>query len=172
MLRLVCELVREMQLAEAQGVLDAAGCTCPTGELAKGVFDERGAFYEVPGWVVADPAGVVADDDDDDEDEDEGEEDGEEDTKMDDADEALVVGRTFELGGEKGKGRVEELRAPPQPDKGRSVRVRARLSDRGTDVVVTFGPDEPAKVLVRRVRELAGVSLIFAFLLVELLLLI
>ena len=53
------ELVRAGEVAEAQGVLDAAGCTCPTGEVWRGVFDERGEWYKVPEWVVVEPGGLV-----------------------------------------------------------------------------------------------------------------
>lgn len=37
------------------------------------------------------------------------------------------------------------------------MKVRARLSDRGTDVVVKVGKEERVGVLVRRVREVAGI---------------
>jgi hypothetical protein len=42
--------------------------------------------------------------------------------------------------------------------RGEVVKVRARLSDRETDVVVNIGCEESVGVLVRRIREVAGVS--------------
>lgn len=138
------ELVRAGEVAEAQGVLDAAGCTCPTGEVWRGVFDERGEWYKVPEWVVVEPGGLVE----------EGEsEEGSEGGSGSGSEEEEVKGRREE----KGKERAVEG-ADGGADKGPVVKVRARLSDRGTDVVVKVGKEERVGVLVRRVREVAGVS--------------
>jgi len=54
--------------------------------------------------------------------------------------------------GQKGKGK-QVVAAPRDP-----VKVRARLSDRGTDVVVLVDKDENVKVVVQRILEEAGVS--------------
>ncbi|KAF2842126.1 hypothetical protein M501DRAFT_998376 [Patellaria atrata CBS 101060] len=135
--RLVAELVRARDLEEAQGILDAAGCTCPTGDIWKGVFDERGQFYQVPEWIVRDPDGMleeVAEDKDlhgDATDEDE------------DGDKELLEHKE-----EKGKGRAVDV--------GEIMKVRARLSDRGTDVIVKIGKEEKLSVLIKRVKEIAG----------------
>ncbi|OJD37718.1 ubiquitin domain-containing protein [Diplodia corticola] len=125
--RLAAELVRGGDVASAQGVLDAAGATCPTGEMWRGVFDEWGIEYRVPEWAVVEPAGVVEVDDDGGEDDDG--EDGVEEQS---------------LAEEKGKGKMGEI-----------VNVRARLSDRGTDVVVQVGMEERVSAAVARIVEAA-----------------
>lgn len=132
-------------------MLDAAGCTCPTGEVWKGIFDERGAFYQLPDWTVGNPAELIEEDDDDEpkvESKDvatlgmEGddtivgaEEDRDNDHWLDDIDR------------EKGKGRA-----------GEEVKIKARLSDRATDVVVLVGREEKVAVLVRKVKDKAGLA--------------
>jgi hypothetical protein len=65
-LRLVAECLCRGEVAQAQGILDAAGLNVPDGRVARsrragGVFDERGVGYEVPAWVVRDPEDVVED---------------------------------------------------------------------------------------------------------------
>lgn len=40
-------------------MLDAAGCTCPTGFLWRGVYDTTGVQYKVPEWVVVEPDGLA-----------------------------------------------------------------------------------------------------------------
>ncbi|OMP88147.1 hypothetical protein BK809_0002904 [Diplodia seriata] len=125
--RLAAELVRGGDVASAQGVLDAAGATCPTGEMWRGVFDEWGIEYRVPEWTVVEPAGVVEVDSDEEGEEDEG--DGAEEQS---------------LAEEKGKGKMGEV-----------VNVRARLSDRGTDVVVQVGMEERVSAGIARIVEAA-----------------
>lgn len=45
--------------ATAQTIIDAAGATLPTGDLADGVYDALGAYYGIPEWVVCDPVNVT-----------------------------------------------------------------------------------------------------------------
>lgn len=45
--------------ATAQTIIDAAGATLPTGDLADGVYDALGAYYAIPEWVVCDPVNVA-----------------------------------------------------------------------------------------------------------------
>jgi hypothetical protein len=125
-------------LATAQIILDAAGVTLPTGDLANGAYDALGAFYSLPEWVVADPANVSNADDVDGKvgavEEDETEEDVE----------AL---RRRE---EKGKNVVAEMDL---------IKVKARLSDRGgPDVVVSVGKADSVRLFARRVFEDSDVS--------------
>ena len=47
-------------------MLDATGCTCPTGLLWKGVYDPTGVQYKMPEWVVVEPEGLAEDEDVDD----------------------------------------------------------------------------------------------------------
>ena len=46
-------------MATAQSLLDASGCTCPTGQLWSRVYDDRGNEYKVPEWLVLEPSGIV-----------------------------------------------------------------------------------------------------------------
>lgn len=154
-LGLVAEMLRNEELQGAQALLDSMGLTCPTGRIVEGaaetvapsgetggrgrrkrrkggVYDARGREYAVPGWVVRDPDDVVED-----KEERMGAVGDEEEEKM-------------RLREEKGKGRAEEV--------GEVVRVRARLSDRGTDVLVDVGRAQRVAVLVRRVQEKAGLK--------------
>jgi hypothetical protein len=48
-------------LATAQQILDAAGITVPTGDMHGGVYDEMGAYYQLPEHIVSDPTTVVDD---------------------------------------------------------------------------------------------------------------
>lgn len=62
----VCEEFRCGDLDEASAILGAVGCSCPTGNLwgtrtRGGVWDEGGVYYAVPDWCLADPEGVVED---------------------------------------------------------------------------------------------------------------
>lgn len=129
-MRLATDLVKAGDVASAQGVLDAAGATCPTGEIWRGVFDEWGTEYRVPEWAVVEPVGVVEVGEE--EEEGDGTEDGEQ-----------------SLAEEKGKGRMGEV-----------VKVRARLSDRGTDVVVEVGMEERVSAVIARIAEAAKVSVL------------
>ncbi|KAJ9648014.1 hypothetical protein H2199_001791 [Coniosporium tulheliwenetii] len=137
--RMVVELLQAGQVGSAQGVLDAAGCTCPTGEVWRGgVWDEMGGLYEVPDWVVVMPVEVV-------------EEEGEGEVEV--VEEDKSGGSEEEVGGrEKGKARAVEVEA------GEVVRVRARLSDRGTDVLVKVGKGERVGGVLGRIREAVDIS--------------
>ncbi|KAJ9667575.1 hypothetical protein H2201_002444 [Coniosporium apollinis] len=139
--RMVVELLQAGQVGSAQGVLDAAGCTCPTGEVWRGgVWDEMGGLYEVPDWVVVMPVEVV-------------EEEGEGEGEVEVVEEDKSGGSEEEVGGrEKGKARAVEVEA------GEVVRVRARLSDRGTDVLVKVGKGERVGGVLGRIREAVDIS--------------
>ena len=145
---------RKADLQGAQAVLDAAGVTCPTGRLGDGVWDEHGQLYKLPRWVLSDPVNVVEGGDHEDEDEDvdalaaeEGEDDDEEGKEeyLSDTEEKEKV--------EKGKGRV--LKADAED----SLKIKARLSDRGTDVIVLVNKSANVKTLIKSVKEEAEVSL-------------
>ncbi|KAI5237812.1 hypothetical protein E4T42_09133 [Aureobasidium subglaciale] len=136
----VAELLRVGDLRSAQTILDATGATCPSGRFCVerrrggqkkgGVYDDKGLLYEVPGWVVSDPEDLVA--------------------------EAQIEGKDIneesedEIDAEKGVVCEEKI--------GELVSVRARLSDRGTDVVVEMGTNQKVSVLVKKVQEKAGIE--------------
>lgn len=144
-LKEVCELIRQGDLVDAQGILDAADITLPTGRLEQGAYDERGTLYKLPETIVSNPQNVVDDD-------------GE--TMI--GDDALS--KNIEAGG---------LALPAQPppaseekvDKGKdaiekdAMKVRCRLSDRGgPDTIVLVGQKQPVSLLVRRVRSEATIA--------------
>lgn len=155
-LREVCQLVRRAgraEMADAQALLDASGLTCPHGRIARGrstrdrsvkggIYDEAGNRYDIPDWVLADPEDTV---------EDEGEKeidsggaaDGESDDEGAGAPESHPQRH-------KGKERARDI--------GEVVHLRARLSDRSTDVVVEVGMLEPIGVVTERIREQARVQ--------------
>lgn len=127
-------------MATAQGILDAAGVTVPTGDLVQGAYDEMGGLYVLPGWVVGEPEGVV----------DEEAEEGKE-SVLDEGGKDVGSGekKGKEVAVDAGGGGVEGM-----------VRVRARLSDRGgPDVVVLIGREDSVAVLARRIAEQAKVRL-------------
>lgn len=130
------ELLREGDVGDAQGVLDASGVTVPTGDLVDGCYDEQGALYQLPAWVVAEPVRVAEDDGKEVEEEEE-DEDGYAGEEREEAD------------GEKGKEAVGA---------GEGVKVKCRLSDRGgPDVVVLLGREDRVGELIRKVQREAGV---------------
>lgn len=161
-LRVVSEEVRNGNVSEAQAILDALGITCPTGKIARGsrrnggvsgsgrkggLYDERGEMYDIPPWVLVDPEDVVEDEDDE-KDMEAGAPpggDGGEDGDEDDADDPAAIARRRD---EKGKGRAE--------DPGELVQLRARLSDRGTDITISIGMKQKVGDLVRSIRQRIG----------------
>lgn len=58
-LRAAGECIRGGQLELAQGIVDAAGVTVPTGDFFDGVYDDLGCRYELPEYAFADPENVV-----------------------------------------------------------------------------------------------------------------
>jgi len=108
----------EVDLQTAQGIVDAAGITVPTGDLSRGAYDESGHRYEIPEYCFSDPVNVSA------------------------AAAAVVEGRAphveeeeetdedDDAAGDLGKGK---MRVGPE------MLVKARLSDRG-------GPDVAIRV--------------------------
>lgn len=62
-LRAATEALQEGDVATAQTLLDVQGCTCPSGQLWSRVYDDRGAEYKVPEWLVIEPAGIVEEED-------------------------------------------------------------------------------------------------------------
>ena len=135
------DLVRGGETETAQGIINAADITVPTGDMVEGVYDPAGQYYQLPEYVVADPTNMV---------EDEpvnlqkGVEDGE------GADVATANLESVESKTpEKGKGKA--------PKNGDGVKVKARLSDQAKDVVVWIDKGEKVQGLIERVREEAEV---------------
>ncbi|RMZ02754.1 hypothetical protein D0862_05892 [Hortaea werneckii] len=151
--RLVCEMLRQGNVADAQGVLDAANLSVPQGRVAidkgrhrhrGGVYDERGELYDVPLWVVADPQDVVEDEEADAEKDLDGTASDSDGGAGDEEDAAAGQQRREE----KGKGRAEDI--------GELLSVRCRLSNLGSDVVVEVGSKQKVTVLVRNIQQQIG----------------
>jgi hypothetical protein len=127
-------------------MMNAAGVTCPSGRFARGrgrnpkggVYDERGALYDIHEWVVGDPLDILEDDAIPDVVAEGKTVEEEEDEELEDV----------EDGREKGKRRAESL--------GPEVVVRVRLSDGTPDLEVLIGEKQPAGVVVKRLKEKMG----------------
>lgn len=137
-LKEVTELVRQGNLRDAQGILDAAGITLPTGKVEEGVYDERGVLYRIPENIVSDPKNVVNNDDITDPAVPKGIEAG-----------AILAPVADNETLDKGKDALEEG----------AMKIRCRLSDRGgPDTIVLLGPTQPVSVLLRRLRTEATIT--------------
>lgn len=124
-------------LGTAQMMIEAAGITVPTGDLASGVYDVFGEFYMMPEHIVADPENVIE----------------------------SSAGAGDKLDEEEDKSGSEELNEEEilrrREEKGKAVvkpkdliKVRARLSDRGgQDLVVNIGKDDSVRLLTRKIFE-------------------
>jgi hypothetical protein len=143
--RLVCESIEAGELDQAQALIDAAGCTCPSGDVwgkRGGIYDELGEKYIVPAWIIGIPAGTVEGGDDDDE------------TKKD------IGSGSGNVKKEKGKARmVVDEDATTEGD----LRVRVRMSHTARDVVVRTRDDESVGMFLMRVRDEAEVCSNSAF---------
>jgi hypothetical protein len=127
-------------LATAQQILDAAGITLPTGDLANGAYDGFGAFYPLPEHIVADPTNMAYASSS------LGIDDGDKGAESEEPDEDEILKRREEKG--KGVLNTEDL-----------ISVKARLSDGGgPDLTVSIGKDDSVRLLARRLLEESGVS--------------
>ena len=127
----------EGEVQTAQGVLDAAGITVPTGDLTNGAYDEMGNFYHMPEQVIADPENIVLDNNTGDE---------------------IAKGEIAELDEDEAERRREE-KGKGVVKSGDLIKVRARLSDRGgPDIIVMFSKEQNVRSLARKVQEDAGVG--------------
>lgn len=150
-------------LKGASAVLDAVGCSLQTGRLSEGIWDERGNYYKLSRWVVADPVNVVEDDAADNTQalNDDGEDD------VDDDDDAI--------GSEAKDGAVDEPRFPVRGAKGKArvpsgpnaVNLKVRLSDSATDVELMVDFDEPVRNILKGIRHVAEVCRVILLLLIR-----
>lgn len=139
-------------LRAAKAVLDAAGLVVPTGFLADGVWDERGVLYKLPRWVVSDPLNIESD------------EPGSHAHAADDKDGRLAgpvpdrAAAETEMVSAKGKAATVANDGDGGAE-GALTPVKLRLSDRGTDVVLSVSPDATkVRDIVDSVRKEAGVA--------------
>jgi hypothetical protein len=139
-------------LATAQGILQAAEVTLPTGDMSNGAYDSLGNYYALPEWIVSDPTNVA-----------EGSgarrESVDEDRK---GDEPLRAGDTTEEFDEDEALRRREEKGKAVVDIKNLVKVRARLSENYPDVGISIDADETVRSLARKIAEESGVSRSFS----------
>ncbi len=162
-------------MATAQGILDAAAVTLPTGNLVDGCYDEVGNLYRLPEVVVSDPLNIIKRGED-------GEDMRVERSRDDSTNNNNIDGETMigipvskgaagheekilDGGAESGVERQDsEMLERWRDDKGKgserdAVKVRCRLSDRGgPDVVIALGKTQHVATLARRVQVEGNVS--------------
>ncbi|KAL1961962.1 hypothetical protein VTN77DRAFT_743 [Rasamsonia byssochlamydoides] len=154
-LRAATSLLREGDIETAQGIIDAAGVTVPTGDLCEGCYDETGALYRLPQCIVSDPENLVPDS-----------------TTVGDHGVTKTTGfdgdgmsdRKLTMAEESEEELIPEDVERRREEKGKMserdvIKVRARLSDRGgPDVIVTIGKTQSVGLLARKVQSEAGIS--------------
>lgn len=151
-LRIICELLERGEKEEAQAIMEAAGCTCPSGEVwgrRGGIWDEKGERYVVPAWCVGVPRGCVMDGDEVLEGTDVSGVESSED------EEVKSFGKKVVVEVDKGKGRLVELEKEVEMES--DLKVRVRMSNTARDFVVRIGADAKAHILLKRVREVGEV---------------
>lgn len=126
-------------LATAQSILDAGDITLPTGNLADGVYDALGNYYQLPCHIVSDPVNLIPD-----EQVDSGEVKYTQPPEAEDDEEAEARRRE-----EKGKA-VVDVRS--------QINATVRLSDTSRDLTLRVGKDETVRNIIRRIAEETGVS--------------
>ncbi|KAF1831490.1 hypothetical protein BDW02DRAFT_505090 [Decorospora gaudefroyi] len=127
-IRLAAQYLQTGELQEAQTMLDVTGCTCPTGLLWRGVYDQRGVQYKVPEWVVVEPEGLA------------------EATHMDDEAAPGLASASV----------LKETMPDSEDDAaGGLVRVRVRMSHNQKDVFVEMQRNDTVAVIVEKLRKQA-----------------
>ena len=132
---MVVVLVVEGDIRTAQGILDAAGVTVPTGDLVNGAYDEIGNLYQMPEHIVSDPANLVCT-----------------------SHEVIAKGETVNEETDDETERRREEKGKGVLKIGDTIRIKARLSDRGgPDIVITISKDQTVRTLIRRIQDEAHV---------------
>lgn len=132
-------------LATAQMILSAAEISLPTGNLANGVYDALGNYYQLPEWIVCDPRNMQEDDQEGAKGDVStvGDDTAADDDLSDDDDE--IEGRKREKGKE-----VIDVRE--------QVILRARLSENGRDIKVRITETESVRSVAKKIAQEADVS--------------
>lgn len=135
-------------LATAQSILDAADITLPTGNLADGVYDSLGNYYQLPSHVVSDPVNIVSED----------QADGSLGEAKDDLKDAEDTAEDADLDIE-GVERRREEKGKSVVDARSQIVAVIRLSDTSRDLRLRVGKQETIRSIIRRIAEETGVSL-------------
>jgi hypothetical protein len=152
-LRTAMSLLREGDIDTAQGIIDAAGVTVPTGDLCEGCYDENGALYRLPQCIVSDPENMVAD----------STTGGDQGATAADYDGDGLCDRKLTMAEDSEEELIPEDAERRREEKGKMserdvIKVRCRLSDRGgPDMTVTLGKTQSVGVLARKIQSEAGV---------------
>ena len=131
-------------LATAQTILDAAGITIPTGDLAGGAYDSFGAHYSLPEYIVSDPqdlAEVPA-----------GNSNQGEDKSCEEGEDSLSEDELLRRRQEKGKGVLNDEDM---------ITIRVKVSDREeTPLRVTISREDKLKTVAFKILEEAEVRVL------------
>lgn len=149
-LKQVIECLREGDLADAQGILDALSVTLPTGKIEEGAYDEHGNLYKIPEAVISDPTDIIEDTTD---------VDGQTVTGTSEID-ALAAkleaaeATNMDVSKEESTGEQTKEAKGKAPVEKDAMKVKCRLSDRGgPDVIVLLGRSQRVGLLGQRIRE-------------------
>lgn len=128
-------------LATAQSILSAAEISLPTGDLADGVYDSFGNYYQLPQWVISDPTNLVSN-------ERHGiaetSADGDDRRRREDTENDSIITDTERRQYDKGKG---ALNARDE------ITLRARLSETGRDFDVTVSKSDSVGSVARKLAK-------------------
>ncbi|OAQ81387.1 ubiquitin supergroup [Purpureocillium lilacinum] len=128
-------------LGTAQSILSAAEISLPTGDLANGVYDSLGNYYQLPQWVVADPTNLA----------DESDPDGKGGDLSTGAGETIAA--DFDDMPADDAERRREEKGKRVLDAREQIKVRARLSDSGRDIEVSVGKTDPVRSVIRTIAS-------------------
>jgi hypothetical protein len=142
-IRIAAQHLQKGEVAEAQTMLDATGCTCPSGMLWKGVYGPTGVLYKAPEWLFVEPEGLA--------------EEGEEDGGKHDEDDKRGSG-VREAGGVvgqvQGAAEVEaDEGAEVEAEKDETAAVRIRTSHDQKDVTVHIRQRETVGAIVQKLKQ-------------------
>lgn len=123
MYRECVKLAFEGDLENAQALLDATGCTCPTGELSRRIYGPDGVEYSINGnkWLVFEPVGLVSDE----------------------------AAEEWERSG----GRNIPIVSMSGEDSGKTLTVKCRISDTGKDHIVELPYNAVVSELITELRK-------------------
>ncbi|CAJ0540097.1 Ff.00g073800.m01.CDS01 [Fusarium sp. VM40] len=128
-------------LATAQMILSAAEISLPTGNLANGVYDAFGNYYQLPEWAVSDPQNV--------------QEDRVEGAKGDIPNTGDDTAADEELSDDEIEGKKQE-KGKEVDEAQELVKLRARLSETGQDIKVSISESETARSVAKKIASEAG----------------
>lgn len=155
-------LMRSGDLSTAQGIIDAAGVTVPTGDLCEGCYDEQGVLYRLPQCIVSDPENMAGSENDNNSNGDNHNATGDSVHEMD-ADDAMSDVK-LASDGASADGLISDDIERRRDEKGKTserdlIKVKARLSDRGgPDVIIAVGKTQSVGFIARKVQQEASVS--------------